>query len=385
MKRLVRSIVIILFFLSLFGSEAFSQVESDVKPVTNQGKKWRIGFVEGGPYSNYQKILKAMTLNLMASGWIQPQAVPVSLDESETRTLWTFLSQTIKSDYLQFLPEAGWTCGWDDQTRAMLKPAIFERLKKKKDIDLLLAFGTWAGQDFANNQHITPIMVISASNAVKAGVIKSVEDSGYDHVHAWIDPKKSERQVRLFHDIIKFKRLGLAYEDDLDGRSYAAVDDVLALSKELGFEVVEYKRPNENIGIKNEEKELIEGYEQLASKIDAMFMTDSSGLNKNSITALLKPLFKYKVPMFAQTRYDLVKHGILMSANQSDFKEDAKFYTRVMTQIFNGKKPRDISQLFESPIKVVVNLESAKKIGFRIPLDILAGASEIYETIQVPE
>jgi len=138
-------------------------------------------------------------------------------------------------------------------------------------------------------------------------------------------------------------------------------------------------------GIKNEEKELIEGYEQLASKIDAMFMTDSSGLNKNSITALLKPLFKYKVPMFAQTRYDLVKHGILMSANQSDFKEDAKFYTRVMTQIFNGKKPRDISQLFESPIKVVVNLESAKKIGFRIPLDILAGASEIYETIQVPE
>ncbi len=104
-------------------------------------------------------------------------------------------------------------------------------MKNKKDIDLLLAFGTWAGQDFANHQHVTPTMVISASNAVKAGVIKSVEDSGYDHVHAWIDPKKSERQVRLFHDIIKFKRLGLAYEDDLDGRSYAAVDDVLMWCK----------------------------------------------------------------------------------------------------------------------------------------------------------
>ena len=86
--------------------------------------------------------------------------------------------------------------------------------------------------------------------------------------------------------------------------------------------------------------------------------------------------------MFAQTRYDLVKHGILMSADRSDFKADAKFYQETFAKILNGAKPRDLPQKFETPLKIVVNLESAKKVGFRLPIDILSGAFEIHETIQ---
>ncbi len=85
--------------------------------------------------------------------------------------------------------------------------------------------------------------------------------------------------------------------------------------------------------------------------------------------------------MFAQTRYDLVENGILMGAGRTDFKSDAKFYVETFAKILNGAKPRDLPQKFESPLMIVINLESAKKIGFRFPFDILAGASEIHETI----
>jgi ABC-type uncharacterized transport system substrate-binding protein len=63
---------------------------------------------------------------------------------------------------------------------------------------------------------------------------------------------------------------------------------------------------------------------------------------------------------------------------------DAKFYTQTFARILHGAKPGDLPQKFESPLNLVVNLESAKKIGFRIPIDILAGAFEIHETIQIP-
>ena len=371
--------VIAVFLLSI------SSYGDETNPVTNNGKKWRIGYLEGGPYFNYQSIFKAMIKQLMHSGWIQHAPIPKCQDKNETRTLWNFLATKIQSDYLEFPSDAYWTFQWDDSERNKKTPVIINRLKNSKDIDLMLAFGTWSGQDLANNQHNTPTMVLSASNAVRSGIIKSVEDSGFDHIHAFIDPKKSERQLRLFHKITGFKKLGLAYENDLDGRSYAAVDNVLKLSQKLGFEVIECDLPTKDSGTAQDEIDLVNCYEQLAPKIDSMYITDDSGLTISNITKLLLPLFKHKVLMFTQTRYDLVKYGIMLGVDRSDFTEDTKFYTNIFTKILHGAKPGDLPQKFESPLDIVINQESAKKVGFRFPLDILAGAFEIHDTIQNPE
>lgn len=380
-----RFFICLTLWVSFCWSPPLSAETDPAGPMLNKGEKWRIAYVEGGPYANYQNILSAVIQHLMATGWIETKKLPEPEDESETRTLWQFLSQQAKSRYLDFLSDAGWTSDWDDQQRKANKALILKRLQTPGDIDLLLAFGTWSGQDFANDLHQTPVMVLSASNAVRSGIIKSVEDSGYDHVHAYVDPTKSIRQIRLFHEVIRFKKLGLAYEDDVDGRSYAAVDDVRALADELGFKVVSCKLSLNTSGTREEEVELIKCYQKLAPDIDALFITDYAGLNKNSIQSLLAPLFTYNVPTFAQTRFDLVQHGILMGANRRDFSEDARHYTRTMIRILKGETPRTISQVFESPLSVVVNLETAKRIGVRIPIDILAGASRIHETIVEPD
>lgn len=191
MRRLLHSIALGLFCIAtVFLMDVCAQETNETTPLTNHGRKWRIGYVEGGPYANYQSILHAMIEHLMSSGWIQPASMPECLDDSETRTLWNFLSTEIESKYLEFPPDAYWTPKWDNTERENLKQVILNRLNNTKDIDLLLAFGTWAGQDFANNQHRTPMMVLSASNAVRSGIIKSIEDSGFDHVHAWIRSPK---------------------------------------------------------------------------------------------------------------------------------------------------------------------------------------------------
>jgi hypothetical protein len=67
---------------------------------------------------------------------------------------------------------------------------IIKRLKENKDIDLMIAMDTRAGQALANNDHAVPTIVCSSSDPVASKIILSAEDSGYDHIHAMVDPKR---------------------------------------------------------------------------------------------------------------------------------------------------------------------------------------------------
>ena len=54
-------------------------------------------------------------------------------------------------------------------------------------------------------------------------------------MHARVQPERYQRQLRLFHEIVGFRKLGLVYEDSPSGRSYAAVDAVRQIAMEKGF------------------------------------------------------------------------------------------------------------------------------------------------------
>lgn len=70
-------------------------------------------------------------------------------------------------------------------------------------------FGTAAGLDMATDEHSVPTFCMSVTDAVQAGIIQSADDSGRDHVHAPIETGRYERQITVFHDVFKFKRLGI--------------------------------------------------------------------------------------------------------------------------------------------------------------------------------
>ena len=75
-----------------------------------------------------------------------------------------------------------------------------------------------------------PTLGLSSSVPLSAGIIKSVEDSGFAHLHATVDPFQFERQIRVFHEIVGFEKIGVAYEDTVSGRSYAAIETIEKLS-----------------------------------------------------------------------------------------------------------------------------------------------------------
>lgn len=356
--------------------------ETSIKPTSDNGKKWRIGYLEGGSYQMYPAVLKRMAISLSEMGWLDPISFSDTAEMKDSKKVWELLADRSKSGYIEFVKNAYWSSDWNSDLRKKNKAEVIERLSKKKDIDLMLALGTWAGQDLANNDHAVPTVVCATSNPLESGIIKSLDDSGYDHIHARIDPRRFERQVRLFHEIVGFQKLGVAYINTVAGRSYASLGDIEKVSEEKGFELVHCFLPDKVEGQPLIDR-TVECHKELAPKVDAFYITMQTGVTPKSIPQLMEPLNQHKIPTFSQGGSHEVRYGVLMSIAQAGYKYVSQFHAETIARILNGAKPRDLDQVFEDPPKIAINLAVAEIIGYDPPVDILGAADEIYQEIEV--
>ena len=348
-----------------------------ITPTLNDGAKWRIAYIEGGEYIDYQKILIETIRALMKLGWIETADIPPQQGE-ETEGVWEWLVTQARSDYLEFLPDGHYSAHWDEAMRPVVNEKLMKRLTDVHDVDLLIAMGTQAGQDFANDTHDTPTMVLSASDPLGSGIIESVEDSGFDHVHATVDPGRYERQVRVFHEMMGFKKLGVAYEDSVNGRSYAAIDVVEKVAAERGFEVVRCHTRTDIPSNDEAEASVIGCFEQRVDKVDAIYVTVQQGVSIRSIPTLVELSNDNHIPTFSQSGSEEVKLGFLVSLSQAGFRYVGEFHAETFAKVFNGAEPNQLAQLFEEPPKIALNLRTAEAIGFDPPVVILGAADEIF-------
>lgn len=376
--------IVALSLLVLLGGTARAGVDepAGLKPTLNHGHKWRIGYLEGGPYLNYAPVLKAVINGLAALNWVEPVTFPQDKDLSVPANLWSWISANVKSDYLEFPPDGFYTSNWEDDARAKTRDKVLSRLADAKDIDLMIAMGTWSGQDLANDRNSVPTLVFSSTDPMAAGIVKSIGDSGRDNINARMDPTIHERQLRLFHDIIGFKKLGVAYEDSVAGKSYAALPAIEKVAAERGFTVVPCHTLASTPNTAEAEESVVRCARQLAPQIDAMYLTIQKGLTPRSLPKVMAELNAKKIPTFSQNGSNEVRHGALLSLAQAEFKYVGRFHAETMARIFNGAKPRALPQVFEDPPKIAINLQEALIIAYDPPVDIIAAADEIYQEIE---
>ncbi|GHD21223.1 hypothetical protein GCM10016234_34660 [Tianweitania populi] len=348
------------------------------------GTKWRLGYYEGGQYKDYETILKATVRGLAALGWIEPISLP-SANDPQAGGFWRWLSANVKSDYIDFPADGYYASGnFDKIRRPKVRAELLQRLNERRDLDLVLALGTWAGQDLSSADLRTPVVVASTSDPVGSKIIVSEADSGHDYLNAKVEPQRYARQVELFDDIFHFKRLGLVYEDSPEGRTFAAVDDIRRLGDERSFEVVPCFAPFNDIAQEEAEAKVIACYEDIATKVDAVYITVHRGLNETSLPKALAPLTENRIPTFSMLGETEVKAGALMSVAQSDYLYVGRFHAETIAKIFNGALPRELPQIWQAPAKIALNLRTADAIGYAPSVDILLATDEIFSANQGP-
>ena len=155
--------------------QAIPAAETGTSPCQNDGKKWRIGYYQGGAYSEYQDAFLAIVNGLAQLGWIGQVTPPSDLETNRER--WEWLAQSVDGDCLQFVGDAFYSADWEKDRREKLRDEIIQRLNDRGDIDLMMAghthgmqFGVetrnfrwspvqymydqWAGMYTQGNQHL---------------------------------------------------------------------------------------------------------------------------------------------------------------------------------------------------------------------------------------
>lgn len=356
----------------------------DLMPIMKTDGKYRIAYLENDPYFNYAGTFYGVICGLRGAGWIvSAEHMPYKLGDDDTRPMYEWLTSEMDSDFLEF-PEDGYyqLINMDESAQEQ----FIKRFNDTKDFDLLLVMGTKAGK-FAS-KHITniPVMVMSTSNAVGAGIVTSTEESGRDNLWAHVDPERYYRQLSVFHDIFGFNKLGIVYEDSSSGRVVAAVDTVEAFAKEWDVEIVRYyvNEAIDEVDKLRYDRELMAAYNKIANEVDAFYLTPGSRETTRLID-YMKPFYDQKIPVFSQVGPLEVSYGALLSVYRFDYDEVGFFGSDRLIRILKGRSAGSLTQKFGETPSIFLNLAVAEKIRYKIPLNILLISDRIFTDIESEE
>lgn len=357
---------------------------TNMDPPENFEKKFRIGYVESDPFLDFAGTLNGIITGLEQLGWINDTTtLPYTPGQEDSKIIWNWLQNDHVSDYLDFVDDAYYNLRFMSEEEIC---NMLQRMKEGNDLDLVIVMGTRAGVIMSSIEHNTPFMVFSATDAVGAGIVKSAEDSGYDHIWAHMDPDHTKRQIRVFHDIFQFETMGIVYEDSPSGRSLVALNDILEVANERGIKVVERHvvAPKNELDYERYYHDLLMNHQQLAQEVDAMYLTYGDW-EMEYLPKLIEPFIQERIPVFSQTGAEEVEKGVLISVSRADFDSWGKFGAENIVKALKGTSMKELPQILENTSGIALNLDTAKKIDYKIPFDILLVADEIYHSVGVGE
>ncbi len=339
----------------------------------------RTVLVYEGPHIDYYDILINLARELKALGIISKSPIVGPALNGNTEELWRWLRANAGGTRLTFLADGFYSAEYNPDRRSAVTEALRTRLATRKDVDLILAFGTWAGLEMTRLDTDVPVIVCGSTDAIGAGIVPSEKDSGKDNVVAVVEPDRFLRQMDLFHQIFGFRKLGVVYTDTPAGRSCSALDQIEASCAKNGVELVRCTGNFlENMKTAKIAEEIEACHRRMAyARVDAVFLTYNS-LPTAQLPQALKPLMAAGIPLISQTGPREVEMGAMASIT-SYCTQEGRYAAHLITGLLGGVKPRAMPQLLRSPMLLAINMHTAARIGWNPSLEVLLIVDEFYQ------
>ena len=319
-------------------------------PPPPEGKVFRLAYLEAGPYWSYDSLLAKIQNSLKSLGW---------------------------GDAVVFPPELHFSLGWDEKEKSTYESRV-RQIFSANNFDLLLSFGTEASQEVVKvNPGTVPIVAVSITNPVAAGVVPGVTDSGAPNLTTVLNDNKGVTLFKVFYHILRFKSVGILYNDTKAGRLYAYLDDAREVGREAGFSVLEYDK----LSVNEKLDECMQGVKELSDRgAEAIFISNLACVDPQSVdpTPLYDFLERRRIPTLAAEDLEQVRHFATLGILPFDEDEMSMFHARQIISILSGTKPGDLSMHLPFNFRLLVNLEAAQHIGLTFPIDLLMITDEIF-------
>ena len=256
------------------------------------------------------------------------------------------------------------------EDKAALLPSFARELVQLKP-DAIVVIGTLAIQAAKNATTTIPLVFISNVDPVAAGFVPSLSRPGGNITGVLIAPEGTlaGKKLELLSELMpQASRIAMLIPDDPGVGMKLQVQEAQKAAASLGIDlvVVEVQRGD---------------YAKAFAEIRATY---SSAIFVGAHSRFLRD--RNKIIEFAAMRrlpaiYEWpqqVKDGGLMSYGASD----TETYRRVaiyVDQIFKGASPGEIPVEQPSKLRLVINLNAARRIGLTIPQSLLVRADEVIQ------
>ncbi|MGM0509398.1 MAG: ABC transporter substrate-binding protein [Fusobacteriota bacterium] len=388
-------IFILMIFKMSFSEDIFKEEDyiekngktqlEEFRPIKKEQGKFKVALIQSDDYPEYYGVFFSILEGLKTLGWISEDTDLINREKYSTnRELINNIYKKEYSEYIEFNPKYFYSFLADEENAKTKEFKKVMELCKKGEVDLVILLGTLASKQVLKDKKYKTNTVIDAVSApIGSGIIKSSDDSGKNFLTARIDKDQITRQVRLFHDVVDFDKLGVIYEDTENGRWYAGIDSVEKVSEERNFDLVV---DNEVLAEPTKEeygeafKMYLDAIDRVAPKSDAIFLGISGGLETENLPNVMEKLiYDYKLPSFSMEGSHVVSKGALLGVSG---KETGLYNAKKVVKILKGEKPRELEQRFEKMPRIIINLKTAKLINFNMPIDIIRTADKIYTEIE---
>lgn len=228
--------------------------------------------------------------------------------------------------------------------------------------DMILAIATPSAQSAYNATKDIPILITAVTDPVQSGLVKSWDKSG-TNVAGTSDASPMEKQLELLKRLCPgAKKVGILYNTS-ETNSEIQVEAVKKIAVKFQLEVAASGVTSTN--------DIPQALDSLLDKVDVLYIpTDNMIVSSMPIVAQ-KCIDKRKPAISGEE--GAVNKGALATEGIDYYK--LGFQTGLMAvDVINGKDPKDMPVSTLEDTKLVINEDTAKKIGIEIPEDLKSRA-----------
>lgn len=359
-----------LLFLSLLAAGA------SAAKAAQSGTPKNVILVTGGDYVRYRRIFEATIAGLEALGLVRDVPHVADSDREDTSDLWEALTHA--SGALRFLPDGHYSYQWDRDVREKVNADIAERLRTRRDVDMIFTFGTEAGLDIPKLTSEIPVLSLGSSNPVQTGIVASETDSGHENLHALVRRDPYGEEVRGFHALRPFRRLALVVAASSVEKAGAGEVEASCRSLGAGFECITYSDDGE--GAAQRFADILEAVREAHRRGCDAVVFHWFRATSDEYAQLTRLLAEYAMASFAQSGEEFVEHGILLGVGNESFEGYGAFEADVIRRVLEGTSPRKCPQVFAERTRFVINLVSALEIGWTPDFGVLVTMEKAFVT-----
>ena len=365
-KRLRGFILLLCFtlFLAVFSNKGYVNSSITLRELF-------IGCFNTGEYFYYRDELDSLARELTGEGLIE--GYDLNKVRTTTPEVWADLCST-SSRWLHFLPE-------EYYERLFMEETELRRGVESDQVDLMLALGTDAGTYLT--QHADELsydyMVLGSADPISAGIVNSPIERKNDRSFAVVDTKRMARQIDAAYKLFRFRSIGVVYEDKPEAYSYSGIGQLEERAEACGF-TIERRFVDESRGAADDARyyrELKAAYDDLSDEVEVLYITTAT-IADEMLPELLENVIDHGVITVAETSESQAEYGALMHITLSDAKEEGAFAASSLKTYAAGMPITALNQVFEIAPKIILNQETIRRTGVRLPMATYLAADRIY-------